>query len=233
MKTMHWSILMAISAMAIFSAEATAQQGPPPRQALPTAGGLAPQAPAGAANASAPYRGPVALVDVGYIFKTHPEFQQRMENMKKEVESFENELKAEHNNITKNTELLSQLNPGTPDYKKKEEEVAQSRGSLQARAQLKRDEFLKREAQEYLAFYNKVQQAVGGFAYNNRIAIVLRFNRDEMDPNDRSSVLQGVNRPVVSFEPSLDVTDDVLRVMGVAQQTATRVAPGPPARTRK
>ncbi|MDA0661070.1 MAG: OmpH family outer membrane protein, partial [Planctomycetota bacterium] len=193
-----------------------------------------PQAAPGAANGNAPYRGPVALVDVGYIFKTHPEFQQRMENMKKEVEAFENELKSEHQNMQKNAERLATYNPGTPEYKKTEEEVAQARGSLQARAQLKRDEFLKREAQEYLAFYNKVQQAVGGFAYNNRIAIVLRFNRDEMDPNDRGSVLQGVNRPVVSFEPSLDVTDDVLRVMGIAHQnTATRVPPGPPARTRK
>jgi len=216
--------LVPLVGVAILSSISWGQPGPPPK-----AGGGAP--PAGAA-AGAPYRGPVALVDVGYIFKTHPRFQQKMEAMKKEVEAFQTELKTEHQDITKKTEKLTLLNPGTPDYKRQEEEIAHGRGSLQARAQLKQEEFLKREAQEYLAFYNDVQKAVGSFAYNNRIAIVLRFNRDEMDPNDRGSVLQGVNRPVVSFDPALDITDDVMRVMGINQTASRPAAGGPPARTR-
>ena len=153
-----------------------------------------------------------------------------MESMKTEVQNFEKHLQQRHADLQNQTQRLAQYNVGTNEYKGQEKKIAQMRGELQAEAQLKQEEFLKREAQAYFEFYQKVQQAVSSVAYHHKVSIVLRFNRDDIDPQNRGSILQGVNRPVVYHQQHMDLTDQVLQVMG-ANATASRTS-RPATRTR-
>lgn len=197
-----------------------------PRAAQPTA---KPVSTAGAAPTGAP----IALVDIGFIFKNHPEFTANIDRMKGQVKTFENELRQRHQNLQKRQSMLSQYNVGTSEYKKLEEEVATEQAQLQATTALKRKEILEQEAKIYFSFYQKVRQAVAGYSYNNRIAVVLRFNREEINGDDRGAVLQGVNRPVVNYQKNLDITDNIMQVLGVPQTAARPRTGTPTARQRK
>ena len=42
------------------------------------------------------------------------------------------------------------------------------------------------------------------------IRVVLRLNSDPIEPDDRNSVLQGVNNSIV-FQDNLDITDEIIR----------------------
>jgi hypothetical protein len=82
---------------------------------------------------------------------------------------------------------------------------------------------LEQEARVYFGIYREVEDAVINFAQRNRIGLVLRYTSDEMKPEDRNSVLQGVNKPVV-FQQNLDITSHVLNQLNAG---ATMPAPGP------
>lgn len=169
----------------------------------------------------------VAVIDIGYIYKNHPGFKSTMDNMKAQVQAYEDQLRQRHQELAKDQAVLSELKAGSADYKKQEELLARKTADMQTDTQLKRKEFLDREAREYFKFYQGVQQAVQEFSVANRIQLVLRFNRDEIDPEDRASVLQGVNRPVV-FQHQLDITEQIL--MRLSEQRAA-ARPAPAART--
>jgi Skp family chaperone for outer membrane proteins len=165
--------------------------------------------------ASAPVSAPVsagvqvAVIDINYVFKNHQGFNARMEGIKREIESFEGELRTQQKEIVDLAQKLNEYNPSSPEYKRIEEEATRDRIDIQAKAQLKKKDILEQEAQYYFEAYQQIQAAVQAIADRHSIGLVLRFDRDVMDPNDRTSVLKGVNRAVV-MQRNLDITDLVL-----------------------
>jgi Skp family chaperone for outer membrane proteins len=169
---------------------------------------LAAQQPA--APAGTPSQGVwIAVIDIGYVLQHHSAFQQRMEEIKTEVKAFDAEVGEERKEIAKKGQRLRGLSPGSLEYRQLEEEVARQVSKLQVRAQLKRKEVLNQEAKNYYEAYNEILAAVAAVAEQYGIGLVLRFDRENIDPGDRSSVLRGVNRGVV-YQRNLDVSQLVL-----------------------
>ena len=77
---------------------------------------------------------------------------------------------------------------------------------------------------------SEVEQTVAVFAQRNRINLVLRFTGDEIKQDDRASILQGVNRPVV-YQQGLDITDHILGLLNPPGQTTAAPAGTVPPRT--
>ena len=73
-----------------------------------------------------------------------------------------------------------------------------------------RKEFLDREAKIYYRAHLEVNDAVKYYALRHNLGLVLRFNGDPIDPNDRQDVLRAINNPVV-FQNGIDITPDVLK----------------------
>jgi len=165
----------------------------------------------------------VAVVDISHIFKNHVRFKQQMEEMKGQVKAFEEHLRQRQKNLTDLQQKLSEYRPGTPEYKQVEEDGARLQSEVQVEAQLKRKEFLEREARVYFNVYNEVVNEISYFAERHGIALVLRFNMDQIDPEDRRSVLEGVNRAIV-FQKNLNITYDILE--RINRGTAPPAAPG-------
>jgi Skp family chaperone for outer membrane proteins len=185
-----------------FLAADAAAQGLPP-------GGARPAGPPPAAAAPAPAGTSVAVIDVAYIFKNHVRFNAQMNDMKRDIEGFEASIRGEQTTFQKKREALVTYNPASNEYKKAEEELAHLKSDLDIKVAVKRREFLEQEAKVYYGIYREIEDAVAMFAQRNRIGLVLRFTGDEMKPDDRASVLQGVNKPVV-YQDRLDITQHIL-----------------------
>ena len=151
----------------------------------------------------------VAVVDVSLIFKHHVRFKQSQEDMRKEVQDFEGEVRQQQTKLQAMQAKLKTFAPGSPDYKTSEEEMANIASGLQVQMQLKRKDFLEKEAKLYSNTYNEVVGAVANFAKKNNIGIVHRFNSEPIDASSPQSVMQGVNRSIV-FQQSLNITDFIL-----------------------
>jgi Skp family chaperone for outer membrane proteins len=152
----------------------------------------------------------MALLDVGRIFKSHQRFKSAMEDMKRDVEEAERRVKAERERIAKLAESMQQFHKGTQDYNDMERELAKAQADLQVQVSLQKNQFLQREAKTYHDVYQEIWQATDYFCKQNRIDMVLRFNGDKADVDRPDSVLSQINRPVVWYDPGLDITDQIL-----------------------
>jgi Skp family chaperone for outer membrane proteins len=161
---------------------------------------------------SAASAGHVAVVDVGYIFKNHARFKAEMDKMKDQVMAAENALKAEQERIKGLMDQLKVYTAGTPEYRKFEGEVAN--------AQLQKKDFMDREAKVYLQVYNEIERAVSQFARDHGIAIVHRFDGDPVDASDRNRILGSITKPIVYYDPQVDITPDVLKMLNGANVAA-------------
>jgi len=206
-------------ATVMMAAMASAQAQPGGRAGLGGAPAAAPlpaaaaPRPAAARVGAAPTQ--VVVLDVGYIFKNHAGFSAEMAKIKDEVLNVENKLKQEQERIRGMVEQLKAFQPGTPEYRKLEGDVAKAQGDFSVRAQLDKKDFLDREAKIYRRVYGEVEQAVSMFARQNRIAVVLRFDGEPVDPNetDRGRIMTYLSRPIVYHDGLVDITPDVLKLL--------------------
>jgi Skp family chaperone for outer membrane proteins len=213
---------LAIFALAVAAALGQAAHAQVPAQAAP--------ATAAAASRSAAPATHVAVIDVGYIFKNHARFKQAMDKMKDEVLQAENALKADRDRINGQMETLKSFIVGTPEYKKLEAEVAKAQGDFSVNAQLQKKDFMDREAKVYLQVYNEIERAVSQFARDNGIAVVHRFDGDPVDATDRNRILGSITKPIVYYDPQIDITADVLRMLNGAAVAGAASAQSRPLR---
>lgn len=169
---------------------------------------------------------PVAVVDIGHIFKNHPRFTQAMDRVKAEVKSSESEFLTRQKDIEARVKKLNTFRPESAEYKQLEAETARLQAQIQADMAIKRKGFLEKEARVYHDIYQEIQKEVKAFADNHRVGLVLRFSAEPMDPSNRQSVLQGVNRPVV-YQRNLNITYDILDRLGRTAAKTARVPARP------
>jgi Skp family chaperone for outer membrane proteins len=177
----------------------------------------------GAPAASGAARGPitpvrpsgtnVAVIDISLVFEHFPGFQKKMEELKAQVEEFEGQMKAEGGKMMKMKEQLDEYTRGSDKYKELEEEMARKNSDMQIQVAKQRREFLEQEARIYFEAYGQVYREVSTLAERNDIKLVLRFSSEQMKPDDRNSVLTGVNRPVV-YQRNLNITNLVIASLG-------------------
>jgi Skp family chaperone for outer membrane proteins len=166
----------------------------------------------------------IAMVDLGRVFKEYGRFNAQMEAMKAEVQTAEATMKKENDYLNSRIEELKQLKPGSQEYNTLEQEIARLRGDMGVRVQLKRKEFVMREAKIYHQAYDEISQVVRDFAQGNNISAVFRYNGDQVNTDNPEEVLRDLNKPVVFFSPGMDITGYVLQALnGGARQPGGNV----------
>ncbi len=168
----------------------------------------------------------IALVDISYIFKNHGRFKGQMDEMKADVQRAETNVKTKRDEITKLAERLQEFRKGTQDYKQLEEELAKRQADLSVQVTLQKNQFLQREAEIYYNVYQEISQATEYYAKQHGIDMVLRFNGDPADVQRPDSILSFINKPVVYYQQSLDITPAIL-----TELNRTAINPGPANRT--
>ncbi len=128
-----------------------AQSGPQAPGGQPPQG--RPSGPAGPSGAGRPPAGTppnlshgVAVIDIGYIMDRYARVKQEQEAWKHDMESVGAGLKKEDEQIARSAEKLKGLKPGTPDFKKLEEELTQKSSDLKVKLQFQEKEFNDRRA---------------------------------------------------------------------------------------
>ena len=162
----------------------------------------------------------IAVIDVARVFKESIRFKQAMDVMKKDVETYEGVVRRKQEAIQNDAKEAQLHEVGTPDYKRIEERAAKAASDLQVEMGLKRKELMEREARLYYNTYVEVTKIVAKFAEQHGVRLVLRFNGEEIKPNDRNSVLQGVNNNIV-YQKDLNITDIVIAEINRGAVTPT------------
>jgi Skp family chaperone for outer membrane proteins len=183
----------------------------PPRANAPQSGGLGVNG--------------IGVVDIAYIFKTYGKVKQQMDLMKQKVEAAEAEAKRDGEEIRRLAEQTKAFGQGTPDFKRGEEAYLRKQGELQLKISMQKKQFLDEEGKIFFSISKEIDDAVKVVATRSSINLVLRFNGDTPDPNDRNQILQGLNKTIVYYHPQMDITPYVLQEL----QRGGMVNPNPSA----
>ncbi len=187
------------------------------------------QNPAGGRPAQVAAGSRLALLDVSRIFKEHAGFKQQMELMKADVQAAEGQVRAKREALLKLNEQLQALQRGTPDYTRTDEALNAQQTELALSIQRSKAKFLQREAEIYYGVYRDIYSATDYFCKQHSIDMVFRFSSEEADVQRPDSVLAWINKPVVWYDPGLDITGAILQEVNRAPVSANRNAPSGPA----
>jgi Skp family chaperone for outer membrane proteins len=154
----------------------------------------------------------MAVVDISYIFKSYPKFTQQIEALKNEMKTADADLKTIVDRLTAKEQQRDTLKPGSPEFKQIDEALAREKADFSIKQGTVRRDFLEREAKVYYSTYNEVSSAIKYVAQQNNIGMVLRFNGDPIDPQQREDVMRAIMQPIV-FQNNVDITPDVLALL--------------------
>ncbi|MBI2824232.1 MAG: OmpH family outer membrane protein [Planctomycetia bacterium] len=210
---------------------ALAQQQPPQRPA-----GAPAAAPVHASLASAPCN--VAIIDLAYILKKHAGFQQRMEELRHEAETVENEIKGKRDAIQKLAQRLDDYTKGSPDYKNLEEDITKRQADLGVDFNIAKKKFQEAEARVYYEAYQQVLAEVRKHAEATGISLVMKFDGDEANKDNPDDVRRDLYKLVLYYNQAIDITPVILdRLKGQVPRPAgpnpATMRPGVPPAPRR
>jgi len=233
------SVVALLSALAI--ANSSLAQGPPQRPAAtqppqgggPAYAGAAQPLPGGPA-------GGVAIIDLPYILKNHGGFNQQLEGLRREAEAVENDFKSKRDGLQKMVTQLEELNRGSPDYKKLEEEITKRNANMTVEFNIKKKQFQEAEAKIYYQVYQQILNEVTYYAEANRISLVLKFNADAANKDNPEEIMREMQKMVLYYNQAIDITPIILERMkgqkpaagGAAAAQRPLPPGGPPRRTQ-
>ena len=140
----------------------------------------------------------IVVIDINYIYEHHERFKADMEAFKGQVQAADNKLKADYNEIQKMGEQLKDFSVGSPDYKRLEEEATKLTVQFNVKKASQAKELMEKEGAMYFGLYREIQQELQYFAKQNNIRLILRFNREPVDPNDLAGALDAAAQTVLS-----------------------------------
>ena len=166
----------------------------------------------------------VAIVDIGLIFKSHPNFSQQLAALKQEADQFQTAALQQQQQLIQKAEILKQYTPGSAEYKSAETQLAQQSAAMEVEQRDKMRLLMQQEALLHFNTYAEINELVGTYCKSKEIQLVLRFNSQEMDPKIPASVMQRVNGSVIFHAPNNDITQPI--IARVSQLGGSAGAPG-------
>lgn len=163
--------------------------------------------------------GMVAVLDVVKVFESNTVFNDRMNAIKAEAEQFKMQMEQQQAALQQKAAPLKDYKPGSPEFNQLQAQLEQETASLRTQAQQTNTELLNREARIYFDTYVKLQQAVAELATQYNINLIIRFDSQPIDPDNRGEVIKGVNRNIV-YQKNLDLTSMVIEKMAAASATS-------------
>lgn len=165
----------------------------------------------------------VAVVDIGWVFDNHQAFTAAMNSMKEEMKKIEASLKTRRDAIAKQEAELVKLSETmattSREYRQAEEALARAKADFNLQMNSLRKDLMTKESQVYFKTYQQVSHAVTTVARQRNIGLVLRFNGDQPNPDNRGDIIKAINNPIW-HQDNIDITRYVLDIVNGPGATA-------------
>lgn len=165
---------------------------------------------------------------MAHVFKHYKKFEALREDLKSQIGDSEGQAKAMAKSLQKLQAELKDLKEGSPEFAAKEKQFQQATLEFESFRKATQREILKEESAIYHQVYMEVSDAVKKYSTHYGYTLVLRFNREDLNPEDPQGLIQGMNRQVVFHHPEDDMTESVLEHLNAKfQKTAAAPATRP------
>lgn len=167
----------------------------------------------------------IGTLDQEAVMKGYKKFMAITEQLKGEALARHNELLKLANEAKSTGEMLSKLQPGSPDAKKYEDKITSLKAQFEAGREQAEREFTQKEAEAYAMILNEIRAMAGGVAKQKGITMVTRYTPTQASASEPKTVMDAMTATVVYADPSMDITQTVLYWLNERYKAAGGVEP--------
>jgi len=164
---------------------------------------LPPALPAPPADESPDAVFPVATLDLLRAFAEDLDFRQLNDEMKRDVERAETELKTIQEELARESNELGELEKGSEAYIEKDAAIRRRTAVMQSQVEQRKQQFALKEAKNYFQVLEGVRGELRRLADRKGFALVLRTGPDPEE------LMAELKRTIV-YQRGIDVTNDVI-----------------------
>ncbi len=170
---------------------------------------------AGKTEAAGKNDGPhkVGLIDMAEVFQGYKKFEALRNQLQAEIEQSDAEAKAMIEKLQKlQVEIQEQkFTPGSPQFEQAEKQLLDGKAAFESFRAATQRKLARRESEMFKVIYSDTTKAVSLYADYAKYTVVMRFDRKDIDDNTPpSEAVQRMNKQVVFYRSSDDITDVVL-----------------------
>lgn len=201
--------LLAAAAFAV-SQPAMAQNGGAARPGAPQRGDAAAR-PEASDKAESAHK--VGLIDMAEVFQGYKKFEELRNQLQAEIDQSDAEAKVMIEKLQKlQTEVQEKkFTPGSPQFEQAEKQLLDGKAAFESFRAATQRKLARRESEMFKVIYSDTTMAVELYAKHAKYTVVMRFDRKGIDENTPpAEAVQRMNKQVVYFRPSDDITDVVL-----------------------
>lgn len=175
-----------------------------------------------------PQQHKVGLIDMAHVFKEYKKFEALREDLKSEIQKSDQQAQQMAQQAKTLQGQLKEYKEGSPDYVRVEKQILSLSSDFETFRKSAQREFLRKESQIYKTIYLETADAVEKYAKYYKYTLVLRFNRQELEESQNpQEILQRMNRQVVYYTDSDDITTPVLDFLNKSYKPSPGAATPP------
>lgn len=164
-----------------------------------------------AAPAAAQDKWPVALVNVDRILKTHKPLLAKVDPLKAEAKELEAAIQVRQAEMETVAGQFRRAQPGSPEQQRLQGQLGKLQADMQQFVVSERTQIQKKEVVVYLEFFRKLDAAIGKYAKEHGLKLVLRQSETSLEDNlSLPDAMKTFNRTIL-YEEGLDITDAILK----------------------
>jgi Skp family chaperone for outer membrane proteins len=154
----------------------------------------------------------VGVIDVARVFKEYTVLMKQTEAIQQEIQAEEAVVVEKKTEFEALTASLKTLEPSSDEYRETRQKADRLGAELPVQIELKKKEFVNKQAQMYLATYDELNTVVRKVAKKRRMNLVVRFSGDKIDRTNAEEIFRDLNKTVI-YHRGIDITDDVLAAL--------------------
>ena len=154
----------------------------------------------------------VRVIDIKYIFEHHTRYRATVDGLKKEFEVAAARVQEERKAIIQAEAQLKELQPGSPDFKRMDEDLARRKAEWKIQGDKQLKEFQARQSEINWNVYYELTLAVQEYSKQNNIGLVLQFNGDQPNSRTPQGIAQAISRNIVFVAENRDITPVILQM---------------------
>jgi Skp family chaperone for outer membrane proteins len=164
----------------------------------------------GDAPPPAPAPLPIGVLNLPRIFEQHRGFQERLKQLKGELEEVQQQLVVRQAEIDSVQKKLQTLKPGSEPFEKQQLLLVRLQTEFRLATERHKQQMLERESALYGDTYQALSAVVTRYAKAHGLRLVLRSSDLTEGATDQQKTLAALNR-IILYEEGLDITDAVLQ----------------------
>jgi Skp family chaperone for outer membrane proteins len=167
----------------------------------------------------------IGSIDMDRVLKDYDKFKVANETIRAEAYERYQQLMKLANEGKQEQEKYARFLEGSPDQKKAMDRITQLKAQIEALRENSEREFTQKDAENMAMIYNEIAVMTRSVAKKRGMTFVVKYTDAPASGNEPNSVVAAMSRTILFADPSVDITNDVIKYLNYFYKQSGGPAP--------